>query len=84
MDKLEERIKNLEEDNNFGMNIYKKLIREDEKSKDRMFKLLLFAMLLLTIIIGYLIIKDVAMDQYREDSITKKELIETIEKYYSE
>lgn len=61
---------------------YKDVIQLQKQSNKRIYTLLIICIVLLFVIIGVYIGKDIYFDRYREESITKTELIETINSYH--
>lgn len=61
---------------------YKDVIQLQKQSNKRIYTLLIIFIVLLFVIIGVYIGKDIYFDRYREESITKTELIETINSYH--
>lgn len=71
----EKKVEHLEED--IGMiDIYKEIIRDKRITSRRLFLVLFISLILSFILLGICLIKDFRYSKFREDSITKKELIE--------
>jgi hypothetical protein len=71
----ERKVEHLEED--IGMiDIYKEIIRDKRITSRRLFLVLFISLILSFILLGICLVKDFRYSKFREDSITKKELIE--------
>jgi hypothetical protein len=71
----EKKVEHLEED--IGMiDVYKEIIRDKRVTSRRLFLVLFIALILSFLLLGICLIKDFRYSKFREDSITKQELIE--------
>lgn len=71
----EKKVEHLEED--IGMiDVYKEIIRDKRVTSKRLFLVLFISLILSFVLLGICLVKDFKYSKFREDAITKQELIE--------
>lgn len=71
----EKKVEHLQED--IGMiDVYKEIIRDKRITSKRLFLVLFISLILSFLLLGICLVKDFEYSKFREDAITKQELIE--------
>ena len=77
----EKKVEHLEED--IGMiDIYREIIRDKRVTSKRLFLVLFISLVLSFILIGICLVKDIKYTKFREDAITKQELIQYMNNFH--
>ena len=76
-----EKIEHLEE--NIGMiDVYREIIHDKRTTSRRLFLVLFISLILSFILIGICLVKDFKYNRFREDAITKTEIVQMIQELH--